>query len=159
MASRTRNISNNLPRMRQTSCRLPVAGTSTVLMTFSNLDCAFVSTTRTLERNRHETKEREKRMTRDSRCRYEQEAIEVYYNRRLATWCIRFFPRINCHRRGFFVIKMILYLETRTADNLHAGWRGHDYGERSSASARGGKLYETLRDFVDYLGSHPCGST
>lgn len=88
-----------------------------------------------------------------------QEAIEVYYNRRLATRCIRFFPRINCHRRGFFVIKMILYLETRTADNLHAGWRGHDNGERSNASARGGKLYETLRDFVDYLGSPPCGST
>ena len=49
---------------------------------------------------------------------------EVRYNRRRTTtarYVRDFFRELIAHRRGFFVIKMILYLETWTADNLHAG--------------------------------------
>lgn len=68
------------------------------------------------------------------------------YNRRRATWYIRFFPRINCHRRGFFVIKMILYLETRTIC-----MRGRIIEREREREGRGEKYNQTY--FVDCLGS------
>lgn len=69
-----------------------------LLMTFSNLDPSRAKCP--AERNRD----------RVSNWKLDGLAREGYYNRRY----IWFFPRINwSHRLGFFVIKMILYLEIR----------------------------------------------
>lgn len=85
-----------------------------LLMTFSNLDPSRAKCP--LERNRD----------RVSNWKLDGLAREGYYNRRY----IWFFPRINwSHRLGFFVIKMILYLEIRgqfACDNRERERGGRD---------------------------------